>query len=136
MNRTTIALLVLILSPLLASCGLAGGGTGLDGTTWALVTLDGQPPIAGRTPTLRFEDGSVGGNSSCNSFGGDYSVRGNKISFGELFWTLMACPEGGVMEQEQAFMQALGSIEQFEIQDGMLILTGSDGTELVFKQAE
>jgi heat shock protein HslJ len=136
MKRTTIVLLVLILSALLAACGLAGGGAELEGTSWALVTINGQPPIAGRTPTLRFEDGSLGGNSSCNSFGGDYSVRGSQISFGEMFWTLMACPEGGVMEQEQAYMQALGKIEQFELQEGMLVLSGPDGTELIYTLAE
>ncbi len=79
----------------------------LAGTSWALATLGGQPPIQGTAITLNFgDDNRVSGNDGCNMFGGTYTVDGDVLKFGPLMGTLMACPEP-VMKQADAFRQTL-----------------------------
>lgn len=128
--------ILLILSIVLAACA-SSGGSDLDGTSWKLVTYRKNAPIPGTNPTLKFEDGQVSGNASCNSFGGSYTVSGGNISFGEMFWTAMACmdPEG-IMEQEADYMQMLGQVERYEIQDGQLVLFFDAHETMVFVTAE
>ncbi len=79
----------------------------LAGTTWELAALGGQPPAAGSTITLAFADGRLSGFAGCNSYGGDYTIEADRLRPDMLAQTLIACPEPGLMAQEQAYMQAL-----------------------------
>lgn len=130
-------ILVITISVLLTSCAGLSQNIDLEGTSWVLVRYANQPPIPGTAPTLSFEDGQVGGNASCNSFGGDVRLSGDRIEFGDLFWTLMACmdPEG-VMEQEQAYMALLGQAQHFEVMGNQLVITTVGGDTLVFDPAD
>jgi heat shock protein HslJ len=134
-NLLTIAL---VLGLFLASCGQTNG-TGeelskdpLAGTEWQLVSYgDPDEPTAViqvRIPTISFEEGEVGGSGSCNSYGGSYSVEGERLQFGEMAWTEMACGEVGVMDQETAFLSILTAVESFDLSDGSLTLSGPGGT--------
>jgi putative lipoprotein len=106
----------------------------LSETNWTLEQLNSSPPVEGRTPTLRFSDGTVRGSSGCNSFQGKYSISRRTINFDELFMTLMACPDDdGVMEQERRFFNALEISESYELKDSSLILTTKNGTQLIFR---
>jgi heat shock protein HslJ len=67
----------------------------------------------------------VAGNSGCNGFGGDYTVEGNEITFGQIVSTLMACDDPR-MAQEQAVHQVLTDTASFEIEDSTLTLTNND----------
>ena len=42
----------------------------IDGATWILESIDGQPPIAGTYSTLTVNVLESGGFDGCNSFGG------------------------------------------------------------------
>lgn len=117
---------------LLTAC--AGRGGGLDGIAWELVELDGSQPLTGTTITLTFEDGSAGGSSGCNSYGGEYQLNGEDITFGDLASTLMACLDEGVMAQESAFLAFLQGTRTYAIKDGFLNLYREDGTALKFKR--
>jgi heat shock protein HslJ len=46
--------------------------------------------------------------------------------------TLMACTDPGVMDQESAFLGALGSAESFELSGGRLQIITSDGKTISF----
>ena len=109
------------------------GGTGegaapaLGGTVWQLEDLGGAGVIDDAQATLEFaEGGSVSGNGSCNRFRGTATVSGSDISFGPLALTRMACPEA-IMNQENAFLAALGKASRFEVKDSFLYIHSAGG---------
>lgn len=125
MNKSTqIPVLLLMFALLLAACG-APGGADLEGTSWRLVEIAGQPVMPDSGPTLGFEQGQAGGNGSCNGFGGEYQAAGGKLTFGPLMSTLMYCED--VMEQETAYLAALQDAAGYEIKDGILLILNVDG---------
>ena len=127
----------LLLLAALTACSLLGSPDPLEGTSWALQSYRGAPPIPGRAITAVFKDGRVGGSSGCNSYGGSYQVKGEKISIGEIGMTEMACMDPvGVMDQEQAYLQSLGSAQTFELSNGQLVIYVSDHEALTFVPQE
>jgi heat shock protein HslJ len=87
--------------------------------------------VADADATLTFsEDGNVAGNSGCNSFGGEYTLKDDQITFGPLSSTLMACDEPR-SAQESVVTQVLSETAEFEIKDQTLTITNK-GTALVF----
>ena len=116
------------------------GNDALVGTSWALTGLGidaAIPVVAGSTVTLEFSaNGQAGGNAGCNSYGGDYTVAGEMISFGELVSTLMACADTAVMDQEQEYLATLDSADHFAIDGNQLtIWDEEDGGTLTFTAA-
>jgi len=131
-------LLTITLSLLFAaSCSiLPGTGTNqLIGTTWKLVSYDGNIPLAGKNMTASFDTKEIQGSASCNTYFGTYRLKGDQISIGELGWTEMACmdPEG-IMEQEQIIMKLLSESSLYSIQGDRLQITTSAGELLIFQQ--
>lgn len=121
---------------LAAACSMfPGTGDPLEDSSWELVRLGSQPAIQDRAPTLNFSDGRIRGSAGCNSFQGEYSVSGAKITFRDLAMTLMACPDAQiVMDQEQRFFEALQDVQGYKLTDSQLALVRSNGTELVFSK--
>lgn len=110
--------------------------TDLAGTSWQLIVYGSQDEPASilpaTTPTLNFgTDGSLGGFASCNTFGGSYSQSGNQLAINEIFSTLMACLEPGIMEQESSYLGALNAATTFVIVEGRLHIYYDSGV-LVF----
>jgi len=99
----------------------------LDGTSWMLKELNGNPALSGREPTLVFEKDQVSGSGSCNHFGGSYQVKNDRLTFGALASTLMACAETEVMEQESTYFAALQATARFEMKEGNLSLMDEAG---------
>ena len=131
---------VLLLGLALTACG---GGTGptssagdVQGTSWTLVSINGEPPSADPAPTLTFDDArNVSGSAGCNTYTGSATVEGSSISFSPLASTRMACPDAAVTAQETAFLAALGEVEAYAMDSqGRLVL--EDGVVLVFEPAE
>jgi heat shock protein HslJ len=115
----------------LAGCGLMPAADPLDGTSWVLISYDKNQPIEGTSLTAKFSDGQVGGSSGCNSYGGSYEVSGDKLTIGEVAWTLMACLDEGVMAQEQRFMELLTDAQTFTLSGDRLEITASDGRSML-----
>lgn len=137
------SVLGLVIACLLVACsslgsGLAGGGPALAGSEWALVSLRGQPPLAGTTISLKFEADQAGGSSGCNSYGGSYTARGGRLTFTDIAATLMACLDpAGVMDQEAAYLQALSQAAGYRVTDNQLEIQDAAGeTVLVFSRRE
>ena len=106
----------------------------LNGSSWTLDSFLKSRLIESTSFTLIFDSGQVQGNAGCNSFFGSYTEDKNRIAFSDLGMTEMACmaPEG-LMDQEQALLAFLGNAETFELSDGRLILSISNGETLVFE---
>lgn len=108
----------------------------LVGTEWRLDGLASgdavTSTIGGTEATLILrEDGQATGNGSCNRYGASYETEEAELTFGELMSTLMACEEPpGVMDQESAFLSALGATRTYEIQGSTLSLFGEGGAFL------
>ncbi len=133
--KRKLFVLITLTAILLSACGGIGSDP-LNGTSWELYAFGKTFPIAGRAITISFEDGQVSGSGGCNSFGGEYQVSGDKIEFGMLMSTLMACADPAMMEQETAFMQFLGDAQRFEALDGQLRIYRSEGEALTFVPTE
>lgn len=113
--------------------GDSGGAMELADTQWSLtsfVETDSETPvISGTDVTLEFkENGQVAGSGGCNSFGGQYQVQGENISFSQVFSTEMACTNAGVMDQEYRFLQALQSASSFSLTTTGLTIRYNNGS--------
>jgi heat shock protein HslJ len=71
------------------------------------------------------KDGTVSGTSGCNGLGGDYSVEGDKITFGEFVSTLMACDDP-IMRQEEAAHKVLTGTASYQIEGDTLTISYND----------
>ena len=101
----------------------------LVNTYWKLVEVAGNPvetPEGQREAhmVLAIEESRVQGNAGCNRFFGGYEVEEDKVSFGQMGATMMACPEG--MDTEQAFLAALEIADRYEIEGQTMALYGGD----------
>ena len=123
--------LIALLSLLIYACSNADS-LSLNGMSWELVAIGKHTPLADSHITLTFEDGQVSGNSGCNSFGGEYKLKGDSIEFGMLMSTMMACADSARMEQESTFMKMLGDAQRVELVDGQLQIYGSGQDALTF----
>jgi putative lipoprotein len=73
----------------------------------------------------------VTGNGGCNGFGGTATIEGDKIRFGPMAGTLMACAEA-ITNQEGKFHDALTRAASYRIDEtGKLVLLDAGGTQLV-----
>jgi heat shock protein HslJ len=120
---------------ILSACASPTGNVApLPGTKWELVSLSGAAPVQGTSLTLFFgTDGQAGGIAGCNTYGGSYIVKGSSLTFGPIMSTAMAC-EIMVMDQEQAYLKALGETKSYESSANDLALKDGSGNELaVFK---
>lgn len=131
-----VLLLLLLASLLLSAC--SAGGKSLLGT-WTLTAYGPEgattPVAADSQASLTFNnDGTIAGSSGCNSFGGEYKVDGNQVTFSGMASTLMACDEP-LMTQEGVVFKVLDGTASYKIDGDTLTITNA-GTALVFKSGE
>jgi len=99
--------------------------------TWTLTEIGNGEIIAliesDATITLG-EDGSLTGNTGCNTINGDHAVEGSSIRFGPVAMTKMACADPAAAEAERALLAALEGAEGWSIEpSGWLVLTDGAG---------
>lgn len=123
----TILVTIMVLGILLTACGSTPS---LNGTKWRLTRLAGQPALTETEVTLNLDDGALGGNDGCNSYGGSYTSEGSTINVGtDIFSTMMYCNEQ-IQTQTNAFYDALLKAETFKLANGKLSLFDSSGAVL------
>lgn len=85
---------------------------------------------------IRFDEGKkqVGGNGSCNSFGGSVTIKDDQLKFGALFSTKMYCE--AVQQIEDDFFAALGKVTRYEIKENCLLMYQGDKLLLEFGGVE
>ncbi|HEX8901642.1 META domain-containing protein [Vitreimonas sp.] len=134
LNRTNLTGLALASALVAAACASTAPEPPLSGTRWVAQSIEGAP-VAYRTPTIEFAADRISGTGGCNRFFGGYTISGDRISFGGVGATEMAC-EPVVMAQEAAFHTALSSAQTYRREGETLILSSSAGEALVFRAAQ
>ena len=112
----------------------------IDGATWILESIDGQPPIKGTHLTLTFHEPWFSGYDGCNDFGGRHESgqpiieRDGTISLPPTARTLQGCvTPPGVLEQGDRYLDAMKQDAGARVVDNQLhVLDGSGEVVLVF----
>jgi heat shock protein HslJ len=113
---------------------LAAQRQDLHGTAWQVTFYNnGKQALvsvsSGSALTMEFSmEGILGGSAGCNRYTGPYSTEAGKVHVGSLTTTRKMCgrPEG-VMEQEGAFLKALGATATARIDGDQLELRDAGG---------
>lgn len=126
--RLSLLLMVLILALFLTACNTVDApDPNLDGTSWYVLEINGEPLPEGIEITANFTDETIGGEAPCNIYTAEYSQDGNQVSIGAPLMTQMYCDEENVMETEEAFTTALVSVRQLELEGNNLLMQDEDG---------
>ncbi len=133
MNGRNLTIVVMAIAVLLVGCGSSSDdGASLQGTQWALVTLGGESPLPGTAPSAEFTEDQISGSTGCNTYFSTYEVSGGELSIGAVAVTEMWCMEPeGVMDQEQAFLDALASVASYRMAGERLELLDGTGEAIL-----
>jgi heat shock protein HslJ len=105
----------------------------LAGTRWEVTGIhDGRQAVVSLVPgsrvTLAFDaQGRVSGTAGCNRYTTRYEDSGGRLRIDAPAATRMACPDSGVMAQEQAFLRALEAARTARIEADSLELRDDNG---------
>jgi copper homeostasis protein (lipoprotein) len=99
-------------------CGTRFSSAPLETTPWKLTRLGDKPvTVAAKQGEPHFvldnKTKRIAGSGGCNRFTGSYQRNGDRLAFGKMAMTFMACPEG--MEIEREFMAALEEVKSWKI---------------------
>jgi heat shock protein HslJ len=115
--------------------------SGLDNREWVLQSY-GDPDnptstLPGTRVTAQFDSsaGRVAGSAGCNRYNGLYQLNGNRLSLSRMVSTRMYCPGPGVMQQEAAYLQALQTVESYDVQGDRLLINSAGNTVLTYSAA-
>lgn len=104
--------------------------------SWVLIELNGKKIDSensnGNSPSLDIDGnmGKISGSGGCNRIMGSVNIIGEKIEFGMIASTMMACPN---MEIEREFLTIISEKKmEYRIKDANLYMTDEKGNELVF----
>lgn len=101
---------------------------------WLAEDISGGGVIDFLQTTLEITaDGKVSGNGGCNRFSGSATIDGNKVTFGDLASTMMACTEAA-MDQEHKFHAALADARTYRVDAEQRKLFLSDAAGKVVAQ--
>jgi len=107
----------------------------LTGATWLMTSYNNgkggfQSALARVKVTAIFgEDGTLTGNSGCNTYSATYTVDGDKIEIGPARTTRMMCTQP-VMAQETAYLKALEEAATFRLERTTLTLRDAGGAAM------
>jgi heat shock protein HslJ/uncharacterized lipoprotein YbaY len=112
---------------------VASNAPTLENTPWRLTQLRGKPVVVTdrqREPQLILqpEQHRVSGSGGCNRVSGGYTLAGDRLTFGRVAGTMMACGDG--MEQERVFLDALSQVVRWRIDGQRLELVDARGEVL------
>jgi heat shock protein HslJ len=106
----------------------------LEGTSWDIVEIDGEPVLEASSPTLEFlPEGQLAGRATINRLMGRYEVADGALVLGPIATTMMAGPED-LMAQERRVLDALQRELRLEAgagDDELLLVSDAGTTRLV-----
>jgi len=135
MKKTSLFLSTLFVLSVLILSACVGGASASPTGEWMLVSYGDASNPTSTLPdvetSINFnDDGTFGGSVGCNSFGSNYKVNGDQITFGSIMSTMMFCE--GISDQESAVLAILtDKTVIFEMNEDQLTLTSEDGNSVV-----
>lgn len=106
------------------------GGRDVPVGTWKVASLRGVSLVSGHEPIATLNiDGSITGNTGCNTFGSVAVFTDEGVSISNGFMTRMGCEEERHVV-ERAFLDALEAAASIETNGEQLMLLDRDGMEL------
>ena len=124
-----ITLLIIFGTVALTACGSRSGN--LEDHLWQMTSYrnaDGEmiETLPDVKSTAEFKDGNLSGKAACNTYNGSYLVDGDRISFGPLMSTMMAC-EPATMDQETGYLAAIDLADTFVVKGESLEIFDQNG---------
>jgi heat shock protein HslJ len=132
------------LAPVLAAGALGGAAAPafaaeLEGAPWRLVSYAGpggqqRPVLPGTEVTATFQQGQLSGSAGCNEYNAGYQVTPDAglLRISPAAATQRFCTEpAGVMQQETAYLQALGRVARYALLGDDLTLRDAAGAVLL-----
>jgi heat shock protein HslJ len=140
----------LVLAVVIAACsasGLFGGATFIDlrtvqQGTWVLQAYGSEnaltPTVPGSRITLifDFDAKAAKGSAGCNHYNTNFALKASNLSFSDAMRTLMACSPDEIMEQETTYLNLLGQVIGYQIEENTLILLTETGSVLHFQASK
>jgi heat shock protein HslJ len=95
----------------------------LTGQVWELSLLNDNALLPGTSISIQFTaGGKLAGSSGCNQYSGTYTASGNTLQIGsDLASTMKACAQE-IMDQESAYLKALGEVKTYSVTGDQLTL--------------
>jgi len=72
----------------------------------------------------------VAGSGGCNRVSGRFEIDGDRLRFGPMVSTRMACPDG--VDLERQFLEALAQVERYRICGSFLEFLSGKGNVIVW----
>jgi heat shock protein HslJ len=121
---------MMMFTTLVLSAGFAPAAS-LNGTSWLLKTLNGQPLKSNLQLTLNIENGKAFGDAGCNNYSGKYTEGGgNSLHIEKIYRTLVMCTPDQIMTQESQFVSALKDATIYHLVGKMMTLKNKNGVSL------
>ena len=130
--NSMFARIAVLLGSIVWTVAAAGQDVGLE-STWLAEDIKNGGVIDDLQTTLTIgPDNQASGNGGCNGFGGAYTLEGDKLTFGDLASTMMACAPA-IMDQERKFFDALAEVRTWRLNDGtgILYLGNDQGADIL-----
>lgn len=113
--------------------------SGLVGTNWELVSMDGTQPLPGSTLTFTLDSATdYHGHAGCRDFSGEYGAEGDTIHF----WSMgmsgnEAClADDAIFRQEHDYIEYISSSTTYTLDGDTLNLITPRGEVIVFRATE
>ena len=124
-----------IISLMISACSSGSNSPSIVGT-WRLTAYGSEkspaPAVSDADAFITFNpDETLSGNGGCNGLGGDFTVKGDQITFGPIMSTMMACEEPR-MTQEGTVTQVMSESASYKIEGNTLTIR-KDGNVLIFE---
>ena len=124
-----------LVSLALASLALAGGAFAADAPPfageWRIVAISGADGFdAAKTDFSAMKDGRVASGIGCNRIIGGMTIEGERLTFGKMGATMMACPEP-IGATERDYLKALEGVRSWRMDGEALAFLSENGAVLV-----
>lgn len=108
----------------------------LERSGWRITAVNGQPAVADVEADLNFADGRISGSAGCNRLSGPYTQTRERLSFGAIAATRMACM-GARGEQENRVLAIMRQPLTIRFGERMTMTwTAPDGSSIALRRLD